>query len=179
MNKKDYLHNPTHIFIDDAFYFLTASIYMKRHLLQSPELKWGLLDVMKSTFDRIAWEFQHWVILDNHYHLIVKSRKGDDLGRIMKQIHSISGFNIKCATQAKNPIWWNYWDYCPRDEADYYKHLNYLFNNPVKHAYVSNLNDYAFSSFRDYFEQQGRETLAAQFRTYNEYKTLFIAEDDF
>lgn len=179
MNKKDYLHNPTHVFIDDAIYFLTASIYKKRPLLRNANLKWQLLDIMKDTFDRFDWEFLHWVILDNHYHLLVKSRRGDNLSKIIKHVHSMSGFHIKQATQAEKPIWWNYWDYCPRDEADYYKHLNYLLNNPVKHGYVTDLNDYAFSSFHSYYEQQGREALARQFRAYAEYKTLSFAEDDF
>ena len=130
-------------------------------------------------FDRFGWEFQHWVILDNHYHVLAKSRQGNDLVSIMKNIHSVSGFRIKQATQAQNPIWWNYWDYCPRDENDYFRHLNYLFNNPVRHGYITDLNDYPFSSFHQYFKQQGRDELVRQFRAYPEYKTLFSVEDDF
>lgn len=178
MNKKDYLHNPPHIFLDNAVYFVTASIYKKRPLLSDPNLKWQLLDIMKTTFDRLDWEFQHWVILDNHYHLLVKSKLGNDLSKIMRNIHSVSGYKIKQITQAENPIWWNFWDYCPRDEADYFKHLNYLFNNPVKHGYVANLHDYAFSSFHQYFEQQGRESLVRQFRTYADFRNLSFIEDD-
>jgi len=39
MERKDYLHNPTHIFMDDALYFITAAIYKKRPLLQDDTLK--------------------------------------------------------------------------------------------------------------------------------------------
>ena len=72
---------------------------------------------MKSAFERFSWEFQHRVILDNHYHVLSKSRRGDDLPKIIKNIHGVSGFHIKRLTQAQNPIWWNYWDYCPRLRA--------------------------------------------------------------
>jgi len=37
--KKDRLHNPAHIFVDDAIYFLTSVIYLKKTLLQSTEIK--------------------------------------------------------------------------------------------------------------------------------------------
>jgi putative transposase len=79
-------------------------------------------------------------------------------------------------------VWWNYWDYCPRDEEQYFTRLNYLFYNPVKHGYTSNLHDYVFSSFHEFIEQQGRELLVAQFRNYSGYKTLNLREayqDDF
>ncbi|MEI6334990.1 MAG: transposase [Methylococcaceae bacterium] len=176
--KKDCLHNPTHIFVDDAIYFLTSAIYMKKPLLESTEIKWYLLQVMKSAFERFSWEFQHWVILDNHYHVLAKSRRGDDLPKIIKNIHGVSGFHLKRLTQAQNPIWWNYWDYCPRDEKDYLRHLNYLFNNPIKHGYVTDLKNYPFSSFHQYFEKQGREKLVEQFKAHPDYKDLRLVEDD-
>jgi len=109
MERKDYLHNPTHIFIDDSAYFITAAIYNKRPLLEDPQLKIMLLDRIKASFARYQWELHHWVILDNHYHLLGKSRNGQDLTKIIKQIHSVSGFHIKNATQAQQIIWWNYW----------------------------------------------------------------------
>jgi hypothetical protein len=89
---------------------------------------------------------------------------------------------IRAATACETPVWWNYWDYCPRDEADYYIRLNYLLANPVKHGLVANLTDYPYSSFSAILMEVGREQLAQQFRAYPEYKTLQLAEaynDDF
>lgn len=179
MEKKHRLHHPPHIFHDETVYFLTAAIYKKRPLLQSVELKWQLLGVIENTLNQFAWEFLHWVILDNHYHLLAKSANGNDFPDIMRKIHSVSGFYIKQATQAERPVWWNYWDYCPRDEVDYFKRLNYLFNNPIKHGYVTGLNDYPFSSFHRYLAEQGRERLVRQFKKYGGYQELDFVEDDF
>ena len=64
-------------------------------------------------------------------------------------------------------IWWNYWDYCPRDENDYLVHLNYLLLNPIKHGYTDNLNDYPFSSFHQLLAETGREALTKQFTHYS------------
>jgi len=52
-----------------------------------------------------------------------------------------------------------------------------LFNNPIKHGYVANLNDYQHSSFHNMLEKQGREFLARQFRDYPDYNVLFLLED--
>ncbi len=179
MERKDYLHNPTHFFVDDTPYFITAATYNKLALLKDPQLKELLLTCIKSAFERYEWELHHWVILDNHYHLLGKSRNGQNLTKIIREIHSVSGFHIKKTTQAQQSVWWNYWDYCPRNEEDYLIHLNYLFNNPIKHQYVDNLTDYSFSSFHSYVESQGRETVVKQFKEYSGYKDLYHGEDDF
>jgi putative transposase len=79
---------------------------------------------------------------------------------------------------AEKPIWWNYWDYCPRDEKDYAVRLNYLLNNPIKHGYVTNLKDYAYSSFHEMLKKQGRDALAQQFKAYPDYRNLYLGEDE-
>ncbi|MDO9139216.1 MAG: transposase [Methylobacter sp.] len=179
MERKDYLHNPTHIFMDDTLYFITASIYKKRPLLQDSTLKELLLNNIKSCFECYQWELHHWVILDNHYHLLGKSRKGNDLSHIIQKIHSNSGYYIKQNTKTEEQVWWNYWDYCPRNEKDYFVHLNYLLNNPIKHGYVNKLQNYHFSSFHQYIKIKGRGLLVKQFKNYSDYKELNFYEDDF
>jgi putative transposase len=179
MERKDYSNAPTHIFVDNCPYFITASIYKKQHLLKDSGLKELLLDCIQSSFERYQWELHHWVILNNHYHLLGKSHKGTDLPKIIKQIHSVSGYHIKKHTQVEQPIWWNYWGYCPSNEKDYLIHLNYLFNNPVKHQYVENINTYPFSSFHQFIKKQGRENLVRQFKENSDYKNLYSDKDDY
>ncbi len=98
---------------------------------------------------------------------------------LIKQLHADSAAEIRAATDCTLPVWWNYWDYCPRDERDYAIRLNYLLHNPIKHDYTDDLRNYPFSTFATLYEEQGRDALAAQFKQYNEYKTLQIEEDDF
>ena len=182
MSRKDYAHNPPHIFADDTAYFLTAAIYQKRPLLKDPKLKQLLLDRIKLCFAKYQWELHHWVILDNHYHLLGKSRIGADLSKIIVTIHAFVGYYVKQASRTQERVWWNYWDYCPRDERDYMIRLTYLFHNPVKHGYVDNLYDYQFSSFHNALATQGAEKLRQQFKDFPEFRTLTLREaydDDF
>ncbi len=178
---KRHKHTPAHLFLDNKAYFITGAIHQKRFLLAAPELKQKLMELIKRYFDHYNWQLHHWVILDNHYHLMGKSREGKDLTAMIQSIHRASAPMIVTATGCEKPVWWNYWDYCPRDEYDYWTRINYLLYNPVKHGYVTDLNDYPFSSFQKSFSEMGRGNLAKQFQKYSGYRNLVLkeADDDF
>ncbi len=174
-------HTPVHLFADNTAYFITGAIYLGRPLLSDARVKHGLFELIQEYFDKYEWALNHWVILDNHYHLMGRSRKGEDLPAIFRAVHRLSGIFIREMTNCEKPVWWNYWDYCPRNENDYMIRLNYLLNNPVKHGVTDNLNDYEFSSFRGLRDDVGRDRLVRQFRVFPDYKRLSLCEkeDDF
>ncbi len=176
---KRHSHTPIHAFFDDTPYFLTGAIYKKRPLLAQDALKEKLLKLIRENFQVFGWQLNHWVILNNHYHLLGISHKGKDLSKIIQKVHGDSGKLIRAVSQCEKPIWWNYWDYCPRNEREYLIRLNYLLTNPIKHGYVSNLNDYAFSSFHELLVEKGKNVVVQQFQDYSEYKELCADEDDF
>ena len=170
-------HTPFHLFVDDTPYFITGAIYMKRLLLSKPSLKHRLFELIKWYFEKYNWELHHWVILNNHYHILGKSRKGEDLPLIIQGIHRESAKKIQKENNVGRPVWWNYWDYCPRNEKDYLTRMNYLLYNPVKHGYTNNLNHYLFSSFHDLLTKVGRERLVRQFREFPAYKSMVLLEN--
>jgi putative transposase len=173
---KQHPRTPAHVLLDNTPYFITGAIYQRRHLL-SDALRQQLQQVIHESFSQSSWTLQHWVVLDNHYHLLAMSGEGTELSKIIKRIHGVSAHFIAQATQCERSVWWNYWDYCPRDEQDYFTHLNYLLNNPVKHGYVQNLYDYPFSSFHDLIRSQGRACLVQQFKRYAEYHDADIFDE--
>lgn len=170
-------HSPAHLLLDHTVFFITSAIYRKRPLLKSDTVKQHLLTTIESCLNEKNWHLSHWVILDNHYHLLISSDKGEDMPRIFRKIHGLSARFIQSKGPCELPIWWNYWDYCPRDEKDFYIRLNYLLNNPIKHGYVTDLNDYPYSSFHMTLEAIGRNALARQFTEHPEYKHLHLEED--
>jgi len=177
MKGSKHIFRPIHYYVDDSFYFITGSIYEGRKLLKSEYIKNKLFEYIHQYLMQFNWTLDHWVILDNHYHLLCKSHEGKDLSKIIQNIHRRSSFLIHKMTHCKKPVWYNYWDYCPRDEREYLIRLNYLLNNPVKHGYVTDLKNYKFSSFQKYFIRIGREALVKQFIEYSEYSELKLDED--
>ncbi len=175
---KRYQHRPAHLLLDKTSYFITGSIYQKRDLLNA-RLKMQLIELLQQVYAEFCWTLEHWVVLNNHYHLLAVSDKGEDLPKIIARVHYQSGQQIRKFYPSTLPTWLNYWDYCPRDEKDYLIRLNYLLNNPVKHGYVKNLAGYPYSSFQQHIEKVGRENLRRQFSSNKQYQTLILSEDDF
>ncbi|MDP2684225.1 MAG: hypothetical protein Q8P20_04145, partial [bacterium] len=63
-------------------------------------------------------------------------------------------------------VWWNYWDKCIRDEEGFYKRLNYIHHNPVKHGYAKMNGNYQYSSYNYYKEKFGEDFLLEIERAY-------------
>ena len=170
-------HRPAHLLLDDQPYFLTGAIHRGRRLI-ADDIKDRIKAIFAECLQSAGWGLQHWVLLDNHYHLIAVSRRGTDLPGMVRTMHSRSGYLIRQRTRCESPVWSNYWDYSLRDERDYYTHLNYLLYNPVKHGYVEDLRDWAWSSFPSLLEVSGRARLVEQFEAYPQFRALDL-EDNF
>ncbi|TET23338.1 hypothetical protein CEE36_02990 [candidate division TA06 bacterium B3_TA06] len=148
---KQHKHNPPHLFIPKAKYFITASTYQKKPFLSSHESKSRLLESIIKGCDKSNWLLEDWVILDNHYHLMLQAPEEDpDLSKMISEIHRFTALWIKKnALEAKSAkrIFWNYWDRCITHERSYFARLNYIYFNPVKHGYVPNPEDYPHGSY--------------------------------
>ncbi len=64
------------------------------------------------------------------------------------------------------PIWYQYMDHVIRDESDYYKHLNYIHQNPVKHGLIKRMSQYPWSSIHEWIKKKGKEFVLDSFRRY-------------
>ena len=148
---KIYPHNPPHLFRKDSKYFITAATYKKIHFFQTDQSKQILLESILKTFSKFNWIIEDWVILDNHYHLMVDVKNNpNDLSRIIRNIHRFTAIEIRkidsFAKQA-DKIWYNYWDTCITYENSYNTRINYIWFNPVKHDYVDDPKDWKFGSY--------------------------------
>jgi putative transposase len=144
-------YNPPHLFVADTLYMLTASIYGKAHLMQSPERKAEWRAAFHEAAKIYGWQIIAWVVLNNHYHTIVQSPEcPGNLSNFINSYHKFTArkWNQEDGVQGRK-VWWNYWDSCIRSEADYYSRLRYVFWNPLKHGLVERPEDYEFSNYRE------------------------------
>lgn len=148
---KRYKHNPPHLFRPKTKYFITGSIYGKLNLLSSGECKTKLLEYVFRSADNFEWVLEDWVILNNHYHLMLESPEDPTtLGEMMGNIHRYSAIWINKNVDFKkefDKIWHNYWDKCLTFESSYYTRLNYIWFNPVKHRLVDDPISWEFGSY--------------------------------
>ncbi|HUV64492.1 MAG TPA: hypothetical protein VMW24_11385 [Sedimentisphaerales bacterium] len=107
-----------------------------------------------------------WVVLPNHYHLIIE---GDlrVFARRIARLHNgkATQWNREDRVEGRK-VWHRFSDRIIRTERHYYASLNYIHANPAKHAYAASATDWAWSSFSVYLEAVGRECLADWWRQY-------------
>lgn len=161
------LHHPPHIFLDRAYYFLTARTYYKQRIFNTDEKKKLLIASLKAEFQKYGFELIAWVVLDNHYHIEFKAQEAKELSKIVNLIHGRVSFMVNTMDGMRGrKVFQNYWDRGIRDDADFWKHFNYIHHNPVKHRYVKNMGDYQFSSYNEWVKKKGSEWMLSCSRLY-------------
>jgi len=161
------LHHPPHIYLDDTWYMVTCAIREKRSLLRPQGYKDIVRDQLNALVIELKLRLAVWVILDNHYHILVKSRSGAQLPRFFQRLHGRTSFDLNGHDNARGrQVWHNYWDTCIRTEQDYWTRFNYIHHNPVKHGYVTVTEEWPHSSYHYYLEQNGKDWVADAFRQY-------------
>ena len=156
---KRYPHAPAHLFLPDVKYWVTGSAYKHRKFFKDPETKWQMVKILATGCEKFAWQLEDWVILDDHYHLMLRASEDGKktIADLMNNFHKFSAMWIRKhypEFKAEKRIFCNYWDKCITYESSYYARLNYLYNNPVKHGYVEKPEDYPFGSFYHRIKEQ-------------------------
>jgi len=172
-------HRPLHIYLDDAWYFITASTISHARYISTE----AHLCIWRDAFFELTLKFGiticAWVVLKNHYHIIVQPQQGRDVSKFIGQLHGRTSRAINLLDNAQGrQIWYSYWDTCIRGEIDFWTRFNYIHYNPVKHGYTENPEDWKFSSYRFYLKQEGEEWLANCWLQYHVDGLLQIDSDE-
>ena len=130
-------------YINGGTWFFTVNLQDRRsHLLTANihALRCAIAAVKKVRPFRI----NAWVVLPEHMHCIWTLPGNDaDYSSRWREIkkhftHSLSSRHI---WQSR------FWEHIIRDEHDYRQHVDYIYINPVKHAWVKQVQDWPFSTF--------------------------------
>lgn len=117
--------------------------------------------------NRYKLELHAWVILENHYHLLIKVNSGINLSYFIRKFHSDIALLINSLERKKGQrIIYQYWDKCIETDKEYWTRFNYIHHNPVKHGLVQYMNDYLYSSYRYYLSEKGNQWLSSCFEVY-------------
>lgn len=160
-------HRPPHILVDDTYYFITSATFRKEPYFNTDRKKRLILAALKNAIKNYKCKLYAWVILDNHFHLLVKMEIGRLLPKFIASIEGKSAIELNKLEGLKGKKrWYQYWDRGIRDEADLWKHFNYIHHNCVKHGYSKKMEDYLFSSYKIYLGKHGIKWLDSCFELY-------------
>ena len=168
-------HRPPHLYVDDTWYFITASVVDKARILSSDRH----LNLWTQSFRELIAEFNTklaaWVVLANHYHFLFLPRHGLELGKFMKRLNGRTSKELNALDNVKGrTVWYSYWDTCIRGERDFWMRFNYIHYNPVKHGYVERMEDWRFSSYHQYAGEESNWLKD----NWQEFPVVNLSEDD-
>ena len=160
-------HGPPHLELGRDRYILTAACYEHQDILAAParlsEFADALLPGLQRELGAIVWG---WVVLPNHYHLLVET----DLAVFRVWIGRLHNgkstqWNREDGTPGRK-VWHRFLDRAIRSERHYYASLNYIHANAAKHGYVDDASHWPWSSLHEYLDSVGREVLVDWWRRF-------------
>jgi putative transposase len=152
---RQWAHAPSHLFLRNSSYMVTAGTYQKAFLFDTPEKRDFLLQSLFDEAEALKWKLQAWAVFANHYHFVAQAPdNGESLKRMIASLHSKTAIwlNRKDGT-LRRKVWFQYWDVCLTYERSYLVRLNYVHNNPVKHGLIENAQNYPWCSMSWFVSQ--------------------------
>ena len=143
-------------FIPGGCWFFTVNLLERRRTLLIDHID-ILRNAVSQTQRRYPFEIDAIVILPDHLHAVLTlPPNGADFSTRWRLIKTRFAKTLpkqerlSAVRQRRNEcgVWQRrFWEHLIRDEADYARHVAYCYINPVKHALVTRVCDWPYSSF--------------------------------
>ncbi len=160
-------HAPPHPFREAGGYLITAANFEHAPVMALPDRRTDFESRLIVAMENIQAQVFGWVILPNHYHILVGVGSLDHVSAALKQLHGSTSREWNLADQQTGrQVWFRFADQMIRNEKHFYHALNYIHTNPIKHNYVDDPYEWLWSSVHVYFETHGREWLREKWQTY-------------
>ncbi len=145
-------------------FFFTVVTYRRRPILDRPESRLTLRDVIESVRQRHPFTIDAWVLLPEHLHCIWTLPKGSShfsmrwsliksgFSKRTKALFQVEEWmNASRLDHRESTIWQRrFWEHQIRDDEEYQAYMDYTHYNPVKHGHVKRVLDWPHSTFHRY-----------------------------
>jgi len=154
------MSNYIRIFQEDHSYFITVVTYKRRPILiENIELLRKSFRLSKARYN---YNIDAIVILPDYFHMIITPEDPQEYSKIISHLKRSfvyglnTSFKSHCKldlseTQYKRQlagVWQKiFYEHTIRHEKDMNLHLEYILQNPAKHDYVENTEEWIYSSF--------------------------------
>lgn len=126
-------------------YFITASTFQKRHLLQSGRMARLFIEVLMHYRKQGNYLLHEFVVMPNHFHLLISPEA--PLERALQLIKGGFSYRAKKELGFTGEIWQtSFYDHRVRDLAEYERFRVYIRENPVRRGLVQSSQEHPYSS---------------------------------
>jgi len=140
--------------IPDNWYSVTSCV-KDRHPLLVPDPLNPLVDVQPATIIKETirwlhqenrWQCKAYVVMPDHVHIIFILGQKSNLSDVMNSFGKYTARKLNDLLDKKGQVWQKgFYDHCLRKENSYLRHLNYIWENPVRKGLVDKPEDWPFS----------------------------------
>ena len=135
---------------ENAFYHITARGMRKENIFYSDKDKYIFLDKMNETFEKYSFVCHSYCLMDNHYHLFIKTPFAN-ISQGMHYLNTSYANWFKAKYKLVGSLLQGRYRSILVDKDNYALILSaYIHLNPLRAGMVDRLEDYPFSSFLDY-----------------------------
>ena len=143
-------------FVPGGCWFFTLTLLLRRQTLLVDHID-VLRSAVSETRRRYPFAIDAIVVLPDHIHAVLTLPEGDAdfstrwrlvKSRFAKALPKQERLSAVRKARGERGIWQRrFWEHMIRNEADYARHVEYCYINPVKHGYVRRVQDWPYSSF--------------------------------
>ena len=151
------LHRPPHLDLGSGWYIITAATYEhQHHFREANELSALTLRILEE-ITTAAIPISAWVVLPNHYHLLVRLDHPKLIGPSLGRVHGRSSryANLRDHWPGRQ-VWCRYSDRKVRSERHFWTCLHYIMINPVKHRHVESMIQWPWSCIHEVLAERGQ-----------------------
>lgn len=143
-------------------YFFTVVMHDRQPILIAEEMRSALRNAIARVRVRAPFRIDAMVLLPDHLHCIWTLPVGDTdyparwqmIKTIVTQCCRGNLEIVGMTAQGRSTLWQRrYWEHQIRDDDDFARHVDYIHINPLKHALVSRVADWPYSSFHRYVRE--------------------------
>jgi len=152
--------------LEGCLYFFTVVTFDRKPILTSNRSIEILRSVIKEVQSDLPFIIEGFVLLPNHIHSIWRMPENEkDYSKRWQAIKAkfthrylVDDCFVEVSRSMKSKrergVWQRrFWEHWIRDETDFFRHLDYIHWNPVKHGYVKRVRDWEWSTFHKYVKK--------------------------
>ena len=154
-------------FVAGGTYFFTLVTQDRRPILTTDDGRRFLRSAIRKVQESFPFELIATCLLPDHWHLVMQLPKGDSnysirIKRIKTEFsrswttagHGESSVSEARTRKGERGIWQpRFWEQTIQDETDLERCCDYIHWNPVKHGFVTRVQDWPWSSFHRFVKE--------------------------
>ncbi len=121
----------------DARYHVTARANRKEMILESEQIKELFLEVVERCKKKYDFRIENFCIMGNHFHLIIRPGKGENLSAIMRWILGVFAMAYNRRNGLTGHVWGGrFYSQILASLREYLRIFDYIDSNPVRAGLV-------------------------------------------